>query len=116
MTYDEQSGPPPFPENATDEDFRDWQRAKLQWEEDHSTYNEEGIPTGRAAESYHRGKPGTWQYLAIWKYGSMEVKETLSQFKVNDQDTAILLSKEFPGWFRYASPSGRWFLWDDEIL
>lgn len=59
-----------------------------------------------------RGRPGTWQYLALWDSGAMALEATRRFLPVNDYQAAWLIKHEHgDGWLRRGAITGTWHVW-----
>jgi len=64
-----------------------------------------------------RGLPNSWQHLAQWSDGEIDLDTTLSTLPCSDRDAAELVASLWPGWVSHdpgkpGSRSSRWYLWD----
>lgn len=59
-----------------------------------------------------RGPAGTWQHLAWWENGRIDLERTISEMACTDLDAATAIMEEYPGWLHYLVTSGTWTVWD----
>lgn len=59
-----------------------------------------------------RGAPGTWQWLAMWSNGALDVGATAAGLPGNDVDAARLLATELAGWLHHVPVTDTWYIWD----
>jgi putative DNA primase/helicase len=59
-----------------------------------------------------RGRPGTWEYLGLWRGPEIDLEATLRGLPASDLDAAELIRAEQPGRLHYAVASGTWHIWN----
>lgn len=59
-----------------------------------------------------RGQPGTWQHLALWSNGQLDVAATAAEMPSSDLAAARVLAAELPGQLHYVPGTQAWYVWD----